>query len=124
MPVSPDSPCSRWLHRLAVLTACVALVPVLMGALVTTKDAGMAFRDWPTSDGQNMFLYPWLKAAGDKFLEHGHRLAGILIGITSIALAAVAWNVERRQWVVWLVSGVLVAVIAQGILGGIRVRLD
>jgi len=120
----PDAPYSPWLHRLAVLTACVALVPILLGALVTTKDAGMAFRDWPSSDGQNMFLYPWLKAAGDKFLEHGHRLAGILIGITSIALVAVAWTIERRRWVQWLASGVLVAVVGQGILGGQRVLLD
>ena len=120
-----ESAYSPWLHRLAVLTACVALVPILLGALVTTKDAGMAFRDWPTSDGQNMLLYPWLKAAGDKFLEHGHRLAGILIGCTSIALtAAAAWRIERRGWVRWLATGVLVAVIAQGLLGGQRVRLD
>src|SRR5262245_4864090 len=40
-----------WVHRLAVLTACAALLPIVMGALVTTTDAGMAFRDWPTSDG-------------------------------------------------------------------------
>lgn len=119
-----DSTYSPGLHRLAVLTASVALIPILMGALVTTKDAGMAFPDWPSSDGQNMFLYPWLKAAGDKFLEHGHRLAGILIGVTSIALAATAWQNERRGWVRWLASGVLMAVIAQGILGGQRVLLD
>ena len=50
-----------WLHRLAVLTACVALLPILLGALVTTKDAGMAFPDWPSSDGHNMLFYPWLK---------------------------------------------------------------
>ena len=37
-----ESPYSCWLHRLAVLTACVALLPIFMGALVTTKDAGMA----------------------------------------------------------------------------------
>ena len=67
-----------WLHRLAVLTAVVALLPIVMGALVTTKDAGMAFRDWPSSDGHGMLAYPWLKSAGDKFLEHGHRLGGVL----------------------------------------------
>jgi cytochrome c oxidase assembly protein subunit 15 len=93
------SPETRWLHRLAVLTACVALLPILMGALVTTKDAGMAFPDWPSSDGHNMLSYPWLKSAGAKFLEHGHRLAGVLIGLTSMALAVVAWYSEPRRWV-------------------------
>jgi cytochrome c oxidase assembly protein subunit 15 len=121
MTTSPDT---RWLHRLAVLTACVALLPILMGALVTTKDAGMAFPDWPSSDGHNMLFYPWLKSAGAKFLEHGHRLAGVLIGLASMALAAAAWRLELRRWVRYLSYGVLAAVIAQGILGGQRVRLD
>jgi cytochrome c oxidase assembly protein subunit 15 len=115
---------TRWLHRLAVLTACVALLPILMGALVTTKDAGMAFADWPSSDGHSMLFYPWLKSAGAKFLEHGHRLAGVLIGLASIALAGCAWFSEPRRWVRYLAYSVLAAVIAQGILGGQRVLLD
>jgi cytochrome c oxidase assembly protein subunit 15 len=113
-----------WLHRLAVFTACVALLPILMGALVTTKDAGMAFPDWPSSDGHNMLAYPWLKSAGDKFLEHGHRLAGVLIGLASIGLAVVAGFVEPRRWVKVMAGCVLVSVIVQGILGGSRVLLD
>jgi cytochrome c oxidase assembly protein subunit 15 len=121
MTASPHSP---WLHRLAVMTACVALLPILMGALVTTKDAGMAFPDWPSSDGHNMLLYPWLQSAGAKFLEHGHRLAGILIGLASIALATAAWRLEQRLWVRFLAFAVLAAVVVQGVLGGQRVRLD
>ncbi len=113
-----------WLHRLAVLTACVALLPILMGALVTTKDAGMAFKDWPNSDGHNMLAYPWLKSVGDKFLEHGHRLAGVLIGITSILLVVVAGVAEPRRWVKAMAACVLGSVITQGILGGSRVLLD
>jgi cytochrome c oxidase assembly protein subunit 15 len=112
------------LHRVAVLSACVALLPILVGALVTTKDAGMAFRDWPSSDGYNILLYPWLESAGKKFLEHGHRLAGIIIGLASLALAFVAFRHEPRAWVRWLAYGVLTSVLAQGILGGQRVLLD
>ncbi len=119
-----ESPYSCWLHRLAVLTACVALLPIFMGALVTTKDAGMAFSDWPSSDGHNMLLYPWLRSHGEKFLEHGHRLAGVVIGLTAIGLAIAAWQRERRAWVRYMAYGVLAAVIAQGLLGGQRVRLD
>jgi cytochrome c oxidase assembly protein subunit 15 len=119
-----DSRPSPWLHRLAVLTVCVALVPILLGALVTTKDAGMAFPDWPSSDGHNMLFYPWLKSAGAKFLEHAHRLAGITIGLTSIILVIVAHQTEPRAWVRRLAYAVLAAVIAQGILGGQRVLLD
>jgi cytochrome c oxidase assembly protein subunit 15 len=118
------SPYNPWLHRLAVLTACTALFTIAVGTVVTTKKAGMAFPDWPTSDGFGMFTYPWWRAAGDKFLEHGHRLAGIAIGIASLILCAVlAWK-ERRPWVKLLGAVVLLAVILQGVLGGFRVRLN
>jgi len=113
-----------WLHRIAVLTACTAVFTIVVGTAVTSKQAGMAFPDWPTSDGYGIFAYPWLRSAGDKFLEHGHRLAGILIGITSLVLcASLAWK-ERRTWVKCLGVAVLLAVIAQGLLGGLRVLRD
>lgn len=115
----------RWLHRYAVLTAVTALLlPILFGALVTTRNAGMAFADWPSSDGHNMFLYPWLASVGEKFLEHGHRLAGALIGFLSIGLVVFLFKFEPRRWVKLLGGLVLLAVIGQGILGGQRVLLD
>ena len=109
---------------MAVVTTGVAMLPIVIGAIVTTTGAGMAFADWPTSDGHSMFLYPWLKSAGDKFLEHGHRLAGIAIGLCSILLAVVLWMKERRRWVKLAGCLVLLGVILQGILGGMRVRFD
>lgn len=113
-------------HRFAVLTACAVLLPIVVGALVTTMRWGMAFLDWPTSDGHNMFFYPWLASAADadKFTEHGHRLAGALIGVLSIALAALAWMKESRTWVKLLATLLLLGVIAQGLLGGQRVLLN
>lgn len=86
----------------------------------------MAFTDWPTSDGQNMLLYPWLNDLRhtDRFTEHGHRLAGIVIGLTSIALVAVAFLRGRYTWVRWYSIAILIAVIGQGLLGGARVLLD
>lgn len=123
MTSAPD----RWLSRYAVLTAAIALLPIGMGALVTTLDAGMAFLDWPTSDGQNMFLYPWLQdfhANREKFVEHGHRLAGSLIGMFSIGLVALTLRRESRSWVRALAIGILASVILQGLLGGFRVIAD
>ncbi len=114
-----------WLHRFAVITATVALLlPITVGALVTTYDAGMAFRDWPSSDGHNMVLYPWLQSVGDKFLEHGHRLAGMFVGVLSIGLAVAVWRGETRRWARWLGLAVLLSVIGQGLLGGSRVVID
>lgn len=117
----------RWLSRYADLTAVIALLPIGMGALVTTLDAGMAFLDWPTSDGQNMFLYPWLQdfhANREKFVEHGHRLAGSLIGMFSIGLVVLTMRRESRGWVRRLAIGILSAVVLQGLLGGFRVIAD
>ncbi|WP_437223181.1 COX15/CtaA family protein [Planctomicrobium sp. SH661] len=116
-----------WLHRLAISELCVALITLTFGALVTTKHAGMAFADWPTSDGYLMVTYPWLKDFAvdwNKFLEHGHRLAGMLIGIWSIALVIVTLNTESRRWVKGLAISILLGVICQGLLGGFRVQLN
>lgn len=86
----------------------------------------MAFADWPTSDGHNMLLYPWLQDLRhtDKFVEHGHRLAGVLIGLMSIALVIVSFRHEKRSDVRAFALSILAAVIGQGLLGGMRVRMD
>lgn len=111
-------------HRWAVLTVLVSLLPVTMGALTTTLDAGMAFNDWPTSDGHNMLTYPWFQSYGNKFIEHGHRLGGMLIGFVSLILVGVVLRKEKRPWVRFATVGVLLCVVAQGLLGGSRVRMD
>ena len=120
----------RWFHRLAWLTVVVAVLPIFLGAMTTTENAGMAFPDWPTSDDQGMFAYPWFKLVDsiwtdrdsyEKFLEHGHRLAGIVIGLSAIALFIVGWLPGSNGTLGLLGSGVLMAVIAQGLLGGLRV---
>jgi cytochrome c oxidase assembly protein subunit 15 len=113
-------------RKLATLTCVIALLPIGMGALVTTMKAGMAFADWPSSDGQNMLLYPWFsdfRSNPEKFVEHGHRLAGMLIGFVAIVLAVMGWR-TGPGWIRRYTIGILLAVITQGMLGGARVLLD
>lgn len=112
------------MHVLAVVTAVVSLAPIGLGSLVTTLGAGMAFPDWPTSDGQGMLAYPWLQSSGDKFVEHGHRLAGMLVGLCAVTLCGVAYFGKSSKGVRLAVATVLAGVIVQGLLGGVRVRLD
>ncbi len=116
---------SRLLHGLAV-TLTIAVFPLIwVGGLVTTYDAGMAVPDWPGTYGQNMFVYSaWLYGPFDLLVEHGHRLLGSLAGLLSIGLVAVAFWRERRRWFVLWTFFVLIAVVAQGALGGFRVLLD
>lgn len=114
------------MRKLATATCVVALLPISMGALVTTLGAGMAFADWPSSDGQNMLLYPWFRDFADhpdKFIEHGHRLAGMLIGMISVALLVAAW-IHQRGGVRVFAAAIVAGVILQGALGGARVLLD
>lgn len=118
---------SRWLHRWAALIVCLVWPLIWVGGLVTTYDAGMAVPDWPGTYGKNMFLYPyqtWLFGPFDLFIEHGHRLLGAVVGIFAIIAVVVAWITEPRRWVRWLAVGLLVAVISQGVLGGLRVVLS
>lgn len=119
------SPSSRWLHRFAWLTATLTLLlPVTTGAVVTTLKAGMAFADWPSSDGYNMLAYPWLSSARDQFIEHGHRLSGLTIGLLSIALATFTLFAERRRSARRLALAIFGSVFIQGMLGGARVLMD
>lgn len=117
-------PSSRWPHVVAALLACATLVLILAGAIVTTTDSGMAFKDWMTSDGTFFLIYDWFSSEGDKFIEHGHRLLGALAGFLAIALVAVCFKFEDRPWVKKFSLVILAGVILQGILGGARVVFD
>ncbi len=111
------------LHRFALVTTAATFPLIFMGGLVTSHGAGMSVPDWPNSYGYNMFTFPPSKWVGGIFYEHTHRLMGTLVGMLSIALAFWGWRTERRRWVRWLATGVLAAVIVQGLLGGLRVVL-
>lgn len=116
------------IHVLAVLTAVVSLAPIGLGSLVTTLGAGMAFLDWPTSDGENMLLYNFLvdlrEGQSDRFVEHSHRLAGALIGLCSIGLCGAAWKLKSSRAVRVACSLVLASVVVQGLIGGLRVLMN
>ena len=114
---------SVWPHRLAVITACATFPLLFIGGLVTSKGAGLAVPDWPTTFGYNMFLYPWSKMVGNIFYEHSHRLVASAVGFLTIALALSLWLQERRKWLRWLGVIALVLVVLQGVLGGLRVTL-
>jgi cytochrome c oxidase assembly protein subunit 15 len=113
-----------WLHRFACALAMATLFLVGLGGVVTTKGVGMAVPDWPTTYGENMFLFPPSKWIGGVFYEHSHRLVASLVGMLTIVLMVWLWLKESRRWLRWVGAIALVAVIFQGVLGGLRVVFD
>lgn len=124
MSSSPLTSRSYAAHYWAWALACATFPLIWWGGLVTTTGAGMAFRDWLTSDGHFMPFYPWLSSTGDKFIEHGHRLLGMLAGVLSIGLVITCWRTQTTPLVRKMSLVVLAGVLVQGILGGLRVVLD
>jgi heme a synthase len=110
---------NRGLHRFAVFVACATFFLIIAGANVTSHDAGLATSDWPRSNGQ---WFP--KMVGNLFWEHGHRMVATAVGVLTIALAVYLQASDRRTWVKRLGWAALGAVIAQGLLGGLTVKLN
>ena len=110
-----------WLHAYAMFSAAATLLLICVGGLVTSHGAGLAVPDWPTTFGYNMFFFPFDKWVGGIFYEHTHRLVASGVGMLTVILAVWLWFRESRRWVRWLGVAALIAVIAQGVLGGLRV---
>jgi len=109
------------LHRFAQLVVACTVFLILAGSLVTSTGSGLAVPDWPTTYGWNMFTFPPSMWVGGIFYEHGHRLIASTVGFLTIILAVWLWRAESRPWLRRLGVIALVAVILQGLLGGITV---
>jgi cytochrome c oxidase assembly protein subunit 15 len=92
------------------------------GGVTTSIRAGMAFLDWPLSDGS---INPegWLTQA-DRRAEHSHRLLGATVGLLTLAIAAWVFLTEGRAWVRRVALAAVGLVVFQGVLGGARVLFD
>ena len=116
---------NRPLHWFAVLTAVATFGLIGVGGLVTSHEGGMSVPDWPTSYGYNMFLFPIAKwwHAGNIFYEHSHRLFASGVGFLTTILAVWLWLKDSRRWMHWLGLAAFLGVVAQGVLGGLRVTM-
>ncbi len=112
------SPSERRLHLYARIVAFSTFLLVIAGGLVTSTGSGLAVPDWPLSYGQVM-----PPMVGGIFYEHGHRMIATVVGIMTVVLAVWIWRVEKRAWVRVLGAAALLAVIVQGVLGGLTVLL-
>jgi heme a synthase len=119
---SPAENASLALYAKLVVFLTFALI--FIGGHTTTSGAGMAFADWPLSHGslnpegwrQNFMM----------LLEHGHRLsAGLVATLVTIQFFWVLWKRRALPGKAFpLALWALVGVLAQAVLGGLRVILD
>src|SRR4030095_775419 len=119
---------NKGVHRFALLVASATFFLIIAGALVTSHDAGLATNDWPLTEGR--FLpkiealgIPGVNMVGNLFWEHGHRMVATTVGMLTIVLVIYLFVKEKRRWVRRLGIFALLAVIAQGLLGGLTVKL-
>jgi cytochrome c oxidase assembly protein subunit 15 len=110
-----------WLHRFAKLVVGATFILIFIGGLVTSTGSGLAVPDWPTTYGHFMFSFPLSKMVGGILYEHGHRMIATVVGFLTVILTVWLWIKEPRRWVRWFGVGALLAVIVQGILGGVTV---
>ena len=68
----------------------VTTVTILWGAMTTSTGSGLAFADWPMSDGKLMPERSYTTLPG--FLEHFHRVFGAVAGLLSLWLAVWLWR--------------------------------
>jgi cytochrome c oxidase assembly protein subunit 15 len=69
-----------------------------------------------------MFALPIKFWTGGAFFEHTHRLLASAVGFLTTVLAVWLWLKDPRKWLHWLGISAFLLVVAQGILGGLRVR--
>jgi cytochrome c oxidase assembly protein subunit 15 len=111
-----------FLFLFCIFALCWITVLLYAGGMTTSIKAGMAFLDWPLSNG-SVNPEGWLTES-DKMAEHSHRLLGMKIGLLSIGLFIWTYLRESRDWVRMLARVLVLVVILQGVLGGARVRFD
>src|SRR5256885_201704 len=105
-------------RRLAFLTAFFAYLQIALGGVVRVTDSGLGCPDWPLCHGR-----PYPSADIHSIIEYSHRTVGAVTGVLLIVTVITAWAVFRRTrpLVAWLATASLLAIGAEGGLGGVVV---
>ena len=122
MRLSRNSEYKPLLFWFSLFALCWMTLLLYAGGFTTSIEAGMAFLDWPLSNGS---LNPegWTQSA-DQLAEHSHRLLGMKMGLLSIALWVLCLLFESRRSVRRVAALLVGIIVLQGLIGGLRVLLD
>lgn len=93
------------------------IIVVVMGAMTTSTGSGLAFADWPLSDGELMPERAYKTLAG--FFEHFHRVPA---GIAVLLALALSFSLRRAEGParLWAFAGT-VLIVVQAVIGGVGV---
>ena len=106
--------------RFAFAALAALFLIVVSGATVRLTGSGLGCENWPNCG--ETFLPP---KDYNALIEFGNRVAGVIVGLTTLAAAAAAFRVPGLpRWLFWCAVALPFTVLAQGILGGITVILD
>ena len=91
---------------------------IIMGAVVRASGSGLGCPDWPLCHGR-----PYPPADLHAIIEYSHRTVGTITGLLLVVTVVSAWIVFRRTrpLVAWLATASLVAIAAEGAVGGVVV---
>ena len=105
-------------RRLAFVTAGFAYLQIALGGVVRVSGSGLGCPDWPLCHGR-----PYPAPDIHSIIEYSHRTVGTITGVLLIATVIGSWMVfrQRRPLVAWLATASLVAIAAEGALGGVVV---
>jgi cytochrome c oxidase assembly protein subunit 15 len=93
---------------------------VVSGATVRLTGSGLGCENWPNCG--ETFLPP---KDYNAMIEFGNRVAGFVVGLTTLAAAGAAFRVPGMpRWLLWSAVALPFTVLAQGVLGGITVLLE
>src|SRR2546423_14778147 len=105
-------------RRVAFLTAFFAYLQIALGGVVRVTGSGLGCPDWPLCHG-----HPYPAADVHSVIEYSHRTVGTITGVLVIITVAAAWLLFRRArpLVAWLATASVVAIAAEGAVGGVVV---
>jgi heme a synthase len=108
---------ARTVYRFALWTSCCTVLLLMAGALVTSNDAADSVPDWPLAYGK---LIPQL-TGGIRF-EYAHRVIAACVATLTLILAVWLTRAKVRPLARRLGWTALMLVIAQALLGALRVK--
>ena len=116
-----DVPRRRLIGVYAWFLASFVLFLIFVGAMVKSTNSGLSVPDWPNTYGHFMFSFPLDRMVGGIFWEHSHRMIASIAGILTFGLTFLVYRFDPRRWLKRVSLLASIAVLVQGVFGGLTV---